>query len=128
MPTITRFNVTPVKSTRLHHPEAIRFETHGVSGDRDFFPITEDGRLFAGSKFGPLVRIEADHDEVRDTLRLRFPDGIDVEGPGARAPPPGRGPPPRDWRAWTGPATATTSGRSPSSRSPRSTSSRVGAG
>src|SRR3990172_18897 len=83
MPTITRFNVTPVKSTPLHPPQTSRFETRGVSGDRDFFPITEDGRLFAGSKFGPLVRIEADHDEVRDTLRLRFPDGIDVEGPGA---------------------------------------------
>jgi uncharacterized protein YcbX len=83
MPTITRFNVTPVKSTRLHHPEAIRFEMHGVPGDRDFFPITQDGRLFAGSKLGPLVRIVADHDEERDTLRVRFPDGIDVEGPAA---------------------------------------------
>src|SRR3990170_1791146 len=83
MPTITRFNVTPVKSTRLHHPEAIRFEPYGVPGNRDFFPITEEGRLFAGSKLGPLVQIEANHDEERDTLHIRFPDGIEIEGPAA---------------------------------------------
>jgi len=83
MPTITRFNVTPVKSMRLHHPETIAFEPHGVPGNRDFFPITDEGRLFAGSKLGPLVQIDADHDEARDTLRFRFPDGIQVEGPAA---------------------------------------------
>ena len=85
MPTITRFNVTPVKSTRLHHPEAVRFESYGVPGNRDFFPITQDGRLFAGSKLGPLVQIEADHDAERDTLRVRFPDDIEVSGPATGA-------------------------------------------
>ena len=83
MPTITRFNLTPVKSMRLHHPETIRFEPFGVPGNREFFPITEEGRLFGGSKLGPLVQIEADHDEKHDTLRVRFPDGIEVEGPAA---------------------------------------------
>jgi len=83
MPTITRFNMTPVKSTRLHHPEAVRFEARGVPGDRDFFPITDEGRLFAGSKLGPLVQIQADHDQEADTLRLRFPGGVQVEGPAA---------------------------------------------
>lgn len=81
MPTITRFNVTPVKSMRLHHPEEVRFEAFGVPGNRDFFPITDEGRLFAGSDLGTLVQIQADHDEERDTLRLRFPDGTQVEGP-----------------------------------------------
>jgi uncharacterized protein YcbX len=83
MPQITRFNVTPVKSMRLHHPETVRFESYGVPGNRDFFPITEDGSLFAGSKLGPLVRIEAHHDQERDTLRIRFPDGVGVQGPAA---------------------------------------------
>ena len=85
MPRVTRFNVTPVKSTRLHHPEAIRFEPYGVPGNRDFFPITDEGRLFAGSKLGTLVRIDAEHDEERDVLRVRFPDGVEVDGPAAGA-------------------------------------------
>lgn len=83
MPTVTRFNVTPVKSTRLHHPETIRFESFGVPGNREFFPVTDDGRLLGGSRFGTLVQIDAYHDAERDTLRVRFPDGIEVEGPAA---------------------------------------------
>jgi hypothetical protein len=83
MPTITRFNVTPVKSMRLHHPETVRFEPYGVPGNRDLFLIDERGLLFAGSTLGPLVQIEADHDVERETLRLRFPDGIQVEGSAA---------------------------------------------
>ena len=81
MPTVARLNVTPVKSTALHHPDRIRVEPWGAVGNRDFFFLDEDGRLFGGSKLGPLVRIRADHDAAADTLRLRFPDGADVEGP-----------------------------------------------
>ncbi len=83
MPTVARLNVTPVKSTALHHPERIRIERWGAVGNREFFFVDEDGRLFGGSKLGPLVRIRADHDAVADTLRLRFPDGTEVEGPAA---------------------------------------------
>ena len=62
MPTVTRFNITPVKSTRLHHPEGVRFEPYGVPGDRDFLFLDEAGRLFGGSKLGTLVQIESAHD------------------------------------------------------------------
>lgn len=81
MPTVAAFNVTPVKSTRLHHPEVVRFEPYGVPGNRDFFFVDEGARLFAGSKLGPLVRIRSAYDAERGTLRLRFADGIEVEGP-----------------------------------------------
>lgn len=83
MPTVARLNVTPVKSTALHHPERIRIERWGAVGNREFFFIDEDDRLVGGSKLGPLVRIRADHDAVADILRLRFPDGTDVEGSAA---------------------------------------------
>ena len=83
MPTVTRFNITPVKSTRLHHPEGVRFEPYGVPGDRDFLFLDEAGRLFGGSKLGTLVQIEAAHDNERDVLRMRFPDGIEVESSAA---------------------------------------------
>ncbi len=83
MPTVARFNVTPVKSTALHHPDHVRIERSGVVGNREFFFLDEDGRLFGGSKLGRLVRIHAEHYAQADTLRLRFPDGIQTEGPAA---------------------------------------------
>lgn len=83
MATVARFNVTPVKSTALHHPDEIRIERWGAVGNRGFFFLDEAGRLFGGSKLGPLVRIHADHDPEADTLSLRFPDGVEVRGPAA---------------------------------------------
>jgi len=83
MATVARFNVTPVKSTALHHPERIRIERWGAVGNREFFFLDGDSKLFGGSKLGRLVRIHADHDRETDVLRLRFPDGVEVEAPGA---------------------------------------------
>jgi hypothetical protein len=83
MPSVARFNVTPVKSTRLHHPNEVRIEPHGVAGNREFFLVDEDGRLIGGSKIGELVRIRAEHDPGSDSLRLRFPDGTEASGPAA---------------------------------------------
>jgi hypothetical protein len=78
--TVTRLNVTPVKSTALHQPKQIRLEPYGALDNRDFYFVDEDGRLFAGSKLGPLVQIHAEHDPERKVLSLRFPDGTLVEG------------------------------------------------
>jgi uncharacterized protein YcbX len=88
MPTVARFNVTPVKSTALHHPDEIRIEHHGALGNRELFLLDEDDRLFGGSKLGRLVQIRSDLDPTTDTLRMRFPDGAVAE---ARAE--GTGPP-----------------------------------
>lgn len=80
MPTVARLNVTPVKSTALHHPAGVRLEAYGVAGNRDVYFIDEGGRLQGGSRFGPFVRIHADHDTGSERLILRFPDGTTVEG------------------------------------------------
>ena len=85
MATVARLNVTPVKSTRLHHPDEVRIERHGVAGDREFFFVDGGGRLFGGAKLGELVRIEASHSAEEDTLRLRFPDGQEVAASAAAA-------------------------------------------
>lgn len=85
MPTVARLNVTPVKSTALHHPDHVRLEEYGAVGNRDFYFIDEDGRLQGGSKFGPYVRIVAEHDPAADRMTLRFPDGTVVEGDGSAA-------------------------------------------
>jgi hypothetical protein len=81
MPTVARFNVTPVKSTRLHHPDEVRIEPYGVAGNREFLFVDEDGKLVGGVKLGELVRIDPAYSAKDDTLRLSFPDGAQVEGP-----------------------------------------------
>lgn len=80
MPTVSRLSITPVKSTRLHHPTSILLEPHGAVGDRGFFFVREDGGLLTGSKCGPLVQIVADHDPDAERLTLAFPDGTVVQG------------------------------------------------
>lgn len=81
MPIVARLNVTPVKSTALHHPTTLRLEPYGAAGNRDFYFVDEDGRLQGGWTFGPFVQIESDHDAAAGRLSLRFPSGTVVEGP-----------------------------------------------
>jgi uncharacterized protein YcbX len=80
MPTVARLNVTPVKSTRLHHPHQARLETHGAVGNREFFFVDAEGRRFPGLSKTPLLALDADHDPVTDRLVIRLPDGTVAEG------------------------------------------------
>jgi len=83
MPRVVRFNVTPVKSTLLHHPQEIRLEERGAVGDRRFFVVDERGRRFSGETKRPLLPIRAAYDAGSDRLELRLPDGIVVAGSAA---------------------------------------------
>lgn len=80
MPTIARFNVTPVKSTALHHPARIHLGPEGAAGDRRFFFVDGSGRRFSGATKAPILPIRAGYDEERDELELRLPNGIVVSG------------------------------------------------
>ncbi|MDP9241546.1 MAG: MOSC domain-containing protein [Actinomycetota bacterium] len=80
MPTVSRFSIAPVKALGLQHPEELAIERYGARGDRAFYLIDREGRLFTGSKHGPLVRIRVDHDESAHRLTLTFPDGSEVDG------------------------------------------------
>lgn len=83
MPRVVRFNVTPVKSTLLHHPETLRLEERGAVGDRRFFLVDEHGRRFSGARKAPLLPIRAAYDADADRLELRLPDGLVVSGSAA---------------------------------------------
>lgn len=83
MPTVARINVTPVKSTALHHPSEVRLERSGPVGDREFFLVDGAGRRFGGDSKTPLMRIRAEFDRGRDHLELALPDGTTVAGPAA---------------------------------------------
>lgn len=80
MARVVRFNVTPVKSTLLHHPEEIRLEERGAVGDRRFFFVDADGRRFSGATRSPLLPIRAAYDADDDRLELRLPDGVVIAG------------------------------------------------
>ncbi len=78
MPTVARINVTPVKSTALHHPASVELETTGPVGDRRFFFVDDAGERFGGDAKAPLMVVQASLEGER--LALRFPDGRVVEG------------------------------------------------
>lgn len=80
MAKVTRFNVAPVKSTRLHHPNEIRLESYGAVGNRLFFCVDDEGRRFSGNAKAPLMQVWADHDREREHLTLRMPNGETADG------------------------------------------------
>jgi uncharacterized protein len=73
-------SIAPVKSLGLVHPDEIELESHGVRGNRRFWLVDADGRLFNGKRNGPMVRIRPEWDEDARILALTFPDGARVEG------------------------------------------------
>lgn len=77
--TVARINVTPVKSTRLHHPSAVTVAPTGIVGDRSYFLVDRDRRLIVGSRCGPLVTVHADRTDD-DHLTLEMPGGGRVTG------------------------------------------------
>jgi uncharacterized protein YcbX len=77
---VTRISVAPVKSLGLLHPDEVLLEQHGVVGNRRFWLVDGDGRLFNNKRNGPMVRIVPAWDEETRVLALTFPDGARVEG------------------------------------------------
>jgi hypothetical protein len=84
--TVSQLAIAPVKGMRLHSTSEIRLGRYGVTGDREFMVIGEDGKLMLTSRTPALLQIEPAWDRARDVLALRFPDGNVVQGtpePGA---------------------------------------------
>ena len=76
---VARLSVAPVKSLGLVHPEAIDLTADGVPGNRRFWLVDADGRLFNGKRNGPMVGIRPEWDEASRLLALTFPGGTRVE-------------------------------------------------
>ena len=79
-PQVVRISIAPVKSLGLVHPGEVDVELDGVAGNRRFWLLDEDGRLFNNKRNGPMVRIRPEWDEATRRLVLTFPDGRVVEG------------------------------------------------
>jgi hypothetical protein len=72
---VARISVTPVKALGLVHPEHVDLTVDGITGDRRFWMVDEDGRLFNGKRLGPVTTIRPEWDEETGQLALTFPDG-----------------------------------------------------
>jgi uncharacterized protein YcbX len=77
---VTRISIAPVKSLGLLHPDEVQVGEHGVVGNRRFWLVDANGRLFNNKRNGPMVRIAPEWDEESRVLALTFPDGSRVEG------------------------------------------------
>jgi uncharacterized protein len=83
MLTVSRLSITPVRGFALHHPEAVELGPHGVLADRRYTMLTEDGRIFDGTKLGELVQLRAQvepTDDGGERLTIGFPSGEVVDG------------------------------------------------
>src|SRR5215470_19479842 len=86
--TVSQLAIAPVKGMRLQCTSEVRLGHDGVTGDREFLIIGEDGKLLPTSRTPALLQIEPTWDRVRNVLTLGFPDGDVVEDtpqPGAPA-------------------------------------------
>jgi uncharacterized protein YcbX len=77
---VERISIAPVKALGLSHPESVELEAGGVRGDRRFWLVDEDGRLYNNKRNGPLVTVRPSWDEATRELALDFPDGTRVAG------------------------------------------------
>lgn len=84
---VSRINVTPVKSLRLHHPESIDLGPDGAHEDRRFLLVDDDRRLYNGKRDTSLVRTTATWDPVSRVLAMTIPSGESLEGEAVRAGP-----------------------------------------
>jgi uncharacterized protein YcbX len=80
MPVVAAINITPVKSTALHRPDAIDLRREGAVGDRRFLFARLDGSRPSGISKAPLMPLGATWDPREERLTIAGPDGTTVEG------------------------------------------------
>ena len=63
--TVSRLAIAPVKGMRLQGTGEVELGQYGVTGDREFLVIGEDGKLLLTSKAPEMLQIEPTWDRVR---------------------------------------------------------------
>jgi uncharacterized protein YcbX len=77
---VTRLSVTPIKGLELHHPPSIDVTETGAVGDRRFYLVDADDRLFSVAKTGALFMLSAHYDEVASELTISEGDVVLAHG------------------------------------------------
>ena len=81
---VSRINVTPVKSLRLHHPDSVELAVDGAVEDRRFLIVDDGRRLYNGKRDTSLVRASASWDAESRVLAMTMPGGDRLESEIAR--------------------------------------------
>ncbi|MGI8903619.1 MAG: MOSC domain-containing protein [Solirubrobacteraceae bacterium] len=77
---ITGLAIAPVKGTRLRSRRQVHLGRAGVRENRRFYVIDDGDRMLNGKELGELSSVIADYCDARRTLKLTFPNGLEVEG------------------------------------------------
>jgi uncharacterized protein YcbX len=80
MPSVATISVTPVKGFRLLHPDAVELTEHGAVENRRFLLVDGEYRRLRSSLTAWPVVVDGEYDAATERLRMRFPDGTEVEG------------------------------------------------
>jgi uncharacterized protein YcbX len=78
--TVSWISIAPVKGLALVHPREVLLEAHGVTENRRFYIVDDDGRRYGLLRDGRLWQVEVDYEVEPERLSLRFPDGTVVAG------------------------------------------------
>ena len=77
---IDHMYIAPVKALALAEVARAYLDKPGIAGDRAFFIIDAEGKLFTQRDHGSLVQIRPSYDAGTGELQLAFPDGRLVRG------------------------------------------------
>ena len=80
MKTVARISTSAVKGFRMQHPAEVELREDGVPGNRRFFIVNAQNERLRGSRTPWYSLLDADYDEEREQLTMRFPDGTTVSG------------------------------------------------
>lgn len=77
-PLVAALSTTPVKGLRMCAQSAIVLELGGVSDNRRFYLVDEDGLMVNGKRVGALSAVVAGYEPAAARLTMTFPDGSSV--------------------------------------------------
>jgi uncharacterized protein len=78
--TVSWISIAPVKGLGLVHPREVMLEEHGVTANRRFYIVDDDGRRYGLLRDGRLWQVGVDYETEPERLSLRFPDGTVAAG------------------------------------------------
>ena len=78
--TVAWISIAPVKGMRMQELTEVELGPEGISGDREFFLVGDDGAMVNGKRIGSLMEIVPEYRDASGELSLTFPDGSVVEG------------------------------------------------
>ncbi|MBD0330095.1 MAG: MOSC domain-containing protein [Thermoleophilia bacterium] len=80
MATVRWLSIAPVKGLALVQLDEVEMTADGVAGNRRFWLVDADGRMYAQLREPRLARVAARWDEESRRLELHLPDGEAVAG------------------------------------------------